>query len=332
MGLNNRLKKYVVIVVIILLMLTGCKSQEDENLIKMAMIPKVIGSAYFDQCANGAIEAAKKLGIEVIYRGPTTADAASQVNIIQDMIFKKVDIIAISPIDSAAVKPILQNALEAGIIVITYDADVSSELRDVFVSQVSSETLGRHMMDNIAEGIGGEGQFAILTASLTASNQNTWIKWMERQLEEKYPRIELVSILPTEEDQQKAYAQTQNLIQAYPDLKGIVALSTVAGPGAARVIELLGVKEEIQLYGLALPNDMNGYLKNGVAQKITLWNPIDLGYLTVNIAKQVYMGEALVNGAIYGGVGPVTYLERESIIIMDQPLDFTKDNVDAYDF
>jgi rhamnose transport system substrate-binding protein/rhamnose transport system permease protein len=298
----------------------------------MAMIPKVIGSAYFDKCAEGAMRSAKELGIEIIYKGPSTADAAAQVNIIQDMIFKKVDIIAIAPIDQGAVEPMLKKAAAEGIIIMTYDADVEDSIRQVFVSQVSEEVLGRHLMDNIAQGLGGKGQFAILTASMTAPNQNTWIQWMKVQLNEKYKDMTLVSIIPTDEDQQEAYAQTQNLIQAYPELKGIVALSTVAEPGAARAIEVLDKIGKVKLYGLALPNDMRKYLKNGAAESATLWDPYQLGELTTEIASLLYKGEAIVDGMTFGEIGPIQYLERERIVIMGKPLDFTMDNVDDYDF
>jgi ABC-type sugar transport system substrate-binding protein len=142
----------------------------------------------------------------------------------------------------------------------------------------------------------------------------------------------LVSIIPTDEDQQEAYAQTQNLIQAYPDLKGIIALSTVAEPGAARAIEVLDRIGTVKLYGLALPNDMRKYLKNGAAQSATLWDPYELGELTTEIAYLIYQGDPIENGIMIGDIGPIQYLERERIVIMGKPLDFTVDNVDDYDF
>jgi rhamnose transport system substrate-binding protein len=328
------------IIMTFLMVLTSCNSPQTSNSesaqenkpIKMAMIPKVIGSAYFDKCAEGAQLIADELGIELIYKGPTTADAAAQVNIIQNMIFNEVDIIAISPIDPAAVQPILRQAKEEGIIVITFDADVDGDYREVFVSQVSEEKLGRHLMDNVAQGIGGKGRFAILTASMTAPNQNTWIEWMKKHMNENYPDMELVSIIPTDEDQQKAYNQTQNLIQAYTDLQSIVALSTVAEPGAARAIEDLGKIGQVKLYGLALPNDMRKFLKSGAAQSATLWDPYDLGELTVHIGYKVYMGEEIIGNTMIGNIGPIQYLSSERVVIMGNPLDFTKENVDEYDF
>lgn len=298
----------------------------------VAMVPKVMGSPYFDICAEGAEKAAEEIGVEFIYNGPTTADAAQQVNIIQDLIFKEVDVIAVSPNDPAAVAPILKKAREAGIKVVTYDADTDKEIRDIFVSQVSSEQLGRHIMDNVAKGIGEKGQFAILTASLTASNQNTWIGWMKEQLKDKYPDVELVTIAPSEEDQQKAFSQTQNLVKAYPELKAIAALSTVAEPGAAQAIEQMELIGKLKLYGLATPNGMRQYLKSGAAESATLWDPGLLGYLTVKVAKDVVDSKEITDGMDYEGVGKIQYLGDETTMIMGEPFDFTKDNVDDFDF
>lgn len=307
-------------------------NSDDNSSVLVGMIPKVVGSSYFELCKDGANLAASELNIELLYKGPTSADAASQVNIIQDMIFQEVDVIAISPIDPVAVEPMLKKARDKGILVVTYDADVAIDSREMFVSQVSEEALGKHLMDNLVDGIGDEGQFGILTASLTASNQNNWIMWMEKQMEEKYPDLELVSIIPTDEDQQEAFVQTQNLIQAYPDLDGIVAISTVAVPGAARAIELLEVTGDVKLYGLALPNDINQYLKNGSVQLASLWNPEELGYLTVYVANDLLNGKTIETGKAYGSLNPVEVIIEEATVIMGKPLDFTKENVDDYDF
>lgn len=298
----------------------------------IAIVPKVMGSPYFDISADGSKAAGQDLGVNVIYTGPTAADAAQQVNIIQDLITKKVNAIAVSPDDPAAVAPILTKAKAAGIKVLTYDSDSSKDTRDIFVDQVSAEALGRHIMDNVANQIGGKGEFAILTASLTAANQNTWIKWMKQQLADKYPDIKLDTIAPSEEDQQKALSQTQNLIKAYPNLKCIAALSTVAEPGAAQAIEQLGVAGKVKLVGLATPSGMKQFLKSGSAQSATLWDPKKLGYLTVVIANDLLNGKTPTDGEDVQNVGKIKFVSDNNEVIMGEPLDFTKDNVDQFGF
>ncbi|AJQ26272.1 autoinducer 2 ABC transporter substrate-binding protein [Pelosinus fermentans] len=326
----------------IALLLTGCGSSSS-NAPKadsgaktgkkvVAMVPKVIGSPYFDTCAEGAKKVAAEFGFEFLYTGPTSADAAQQVNIIQDLINKKVDVLIVAANDAQSVAPALKKAKAAGIKVMTYDADSTPDARDLFINQTTPEILGRHIMDNVAKEIGGSGEYAILTASLTASNQNVWIKWMKEQQAAKYPNITLVTIAPSEEDQQKAFAQTQNLVKAYPNLKGIAALSTVAEPGAAQAIEQLNVIGKIKLVGLATPNGMRQYLKSGAAQSATLWDVGKLGYLSMYMAKQLLDGKTPTDGMEVPTVGKVAYKADNKEIIMGEPLDFTKENVDTFNF
>lgn len=306
---------------------------DDRNdLIQVAMIPKIIGISYFDKCMEGAKEVAQNYGMEIIYKGPTTADAAIQVNLVQDFIYQKVDVIVIAPIDPNAVKPILQEARQKGIIVVTYDADADPEARDVFVNQVSPEVLGQHLIDNLVSLIGEAGKFAILTASLTADNQNTWIRYMDAYRISKYPELELLTMIPTDEDQQKAYANTRNLLQAYPEIDGIIAMSTEAGPGAAQAFKTLDIQEEVKLYALSLPNEMKSYLHEGYAHLATLWNPYDLGRLTMEVVHRLIEGEELKDGQSYPKFGAIKYEEDSRTIIMGQPLDFDRNNVDAFDF
>jgi rhamnose transport system substrate-binding protein len=342
MKAKKKITMLLMLVFVVSTLLVGCgsnsntaaKQTDQGKSVKkvVAMVPKVIGSPYFDTCAEGAKKVAAEFGFDLLYTGPTAADAAQQVNIIQDLISKKVDVLIVSANDAQAVAPVLKKAKAAGIKVITYDADTTPEARDLFINQTTPEILGRHIMDNVAKEIGGSGEYAILTASLTASNQNVWIKWMKEQQSAKYPNIKLVTIAPSEEDQQKAFAQTQNLVKAYPDLKGIAALSTVAEPGAAQAIEQLGLSGKIKLVGLATPNGMKQYLKSGAAQSATLWDVGRLGYLSMYMAKQLLDGKNPADGMEIPTVGKVAYNADNKEIIMGEPLDFTKENVDTFNF
>jgi rhamnose transport system substrate-binding protein len=342
MKAKKKITMLLMLVLVASILLVGCGSnsntaakQTDQGKSAkkvVAMVPKVIGSPYFDTCAEGAKKVAAEFGFDLLYTGPTAADAAQQVNIIQDLISKKVDVLIVSANDAQAVAPVLKKAKAAGIKVITYDADTTPEARDLFINQTTPEILGRHIMDNVAKEIGGSGEYAILTASLTASNQNVWIKWMKEQQAAKYPDIKLVTIAPSEEDQQKAFAQTQNLVKAYPDLKGIAALSTVAEPGAAQAIEQLGLSGKVKLVGLATPNGMKQYLKSGAAQSATLWDVGRLGYLSMYMAKQLLDGKNPADGMEIPTVGKVAYNADNKEIIMGEPLDFTKENVDTFNF
>ncbi len=330
--INNML---ILFLVVVLVGMTGCQDDVGtgaNDKIRVGMVPKVIGINYFDKCAEGAQEVADRYGIELIYKGPTSADAASQVNIIQDMVYQGVDVLAVAPVDPDAVKPILTTAREKGIKVVTFDADAAEDSRDIFVNQVAPEVLGAHIMDNLAELLGGDGQYAIMTASMTADNQNTWIEWMKITQDQKYPGLELVTIIPNDEDQQKAYANTRNLLQAYPDLDGIVAMSTVVGPGAAKAVEALGKNSDIKLYVLSMPNDIRTFVESGTVQMATLWDPFELGALTMEVANILVSEGIIQDDELIGNSGPIQYNEADREVIMGDPLDFTIDNIDAYDF
>lgn len=335
-------KRVSIIVIALSIILSGCQQPlqtstdispkiEEEKIKTVVMIPKVIGSSYFDLCADGAEEAAEELGVKLIYKGPTTSDSASQVNIVQEMIAQKVDVIAIAPIEPAALMPVLEEAKNAGIKVITFDTDVDVASREVFVSQASYENLGKSLMDNVANGMDGEGEFAILTSSLTSDASNTLIQWIEIRMKEKYPNTRILFVVPVNDDQQEAFVQTQNLINAYPDLKGIIALSNIAITGAAKAVEA-SESTTVSLNGIGIPNDVRTHIENGTIDTATLWEPLNLGYLTMYVAKQTIEEQPFRDNRLYGKLGPLVYLDRESILIMDQPINFDSDNINDYNF
>lgn len=305
-------------------------AEETKKELTVAVVPKLVGIPYFNSAQQGAEQAGKDLGVKVIYTGPTQADAAQQATFIQDLITKKVDAIAVSANDPAAIAPVLKKAQAAGIKVLTWDSDAQEDARDLFVSQVSDEELGRHIMDTMAQQMGEEGEFAIITGALTAANLNTWMDWMKKQATEKYPKMKLVSVVPSDDDQQKALQQAQNLITAYPNLKGIIGNSSAAVPGAAEAVKKANKNGQIKVVGLSTPNLMKPYLKENAAQVATLWSPKKLGYLTVAAAKELLDGKMPTDGQEIQNVGKIAV--KGKVVIMGQPTDFTKDNVDQYDF
>lgn len=332
----NKTRWILLVLALSSLLMTGCDlgpgdKSEQEDTTTVVMIPKAVGSSYYDLCAEGAKVAADELGIQFIYKGPTSSDSASQVNIIQDSIAQMVDVIIVAPVDPPALEPVLQQAKDAGIKVISFDTDLDVDSREVFVSQASYERIGKSLMDNVANGIQGTGEFAILTSSLTSNARNTWIQWIEVRMKEKYPDIKMLFIIPTNEDEQEAFVQTQNLINAYPELKGMVALSNISLSGAAKALKA-SERDDVSLHGIGLPNDVRSHIKDGTIDTAIFWEPEDLGYLTVHVADRVVKGETIEDKAMYGHLGPLLYLGRESILILDNPLHFDEDNIDAFDF
>jgi rhamnose transport system substrate-binding protein len=297
---------------------------------KIAIVPKGIEIPYFKFAAEGAQEAAKELGVEVLFEGPVIADAQLQVAVIEELIDKRVDLIAISANDPVMLVPVLQKAMRQGIKVITWDADTEPEGRQFFVNMVEPETLGRHLMDTVSLAMGEKGKFAIMTGSLSAANLNEWMKWIKVQQTEFYPEMELVEIAATDDDLIKAYDVAKQLLEKYPDLGGILGNSSVGPPGAAKAVNEAGRSGEVKVVGLSNPNLMNKYLKDGSAQMATLWSPKKLGYLTTVLAYNLLEGEMPSDSQEIYNVGKIRL--NGDMVIMGEPLDFTKDNVDQYDF
>lgn len=297
----------------------------------IAIVPKRMNIPYFSAVKEGAMEAGKDLGVNVIYKGPSVANPTEQIKIIEDLItHEKIDVLAVSANDPEALIPVLKKSQQKNILVITWDSDTNPEGRDYFINMVDPETLGRHLMDTLAWSISEEGEFAIMTGAYSAANLNEWLHWIKVQQEEYYPNMELVEVVANDDDPHQAYISAIELIQDYPQLKGIIGNSSVGPPAAAEAVQEAGKQGKIAVVGLSPPNPMKEYLKNGSAQIITLWSPKKLGYLTVVLATNSLMGIVPYDNQRISGVGEIRV--KNDMVIMGEPIDFTQENVDQFDF
>lgn len=309
----------------------GIKSEHyQESNYTIAIVPKLEGIDYFNAVEEGAIEAGKEIGVNIIFKGPEVADAGQQIEVIKQLIEQNVDVIAVSANDPILLLPILQEADEKGIKVITWDADTEMIGRQFFVNMVDPETLGRHLMDILAWNTEEQGEFAIMTGSLKAANLNEWLSWIQVQNEELYPKMKLVEIVASDDNDEKAYQLATELLAKYPNLVGIIGNSSVGPPAAAEAVEKAGRIGQVKVVGLSSPNQMRDYLKNGSAQVATLWSPKRLGYLTVILAKNLLDGNLPHDGQEIDNVGTIRV--KGDVVIMGEPLDFDKENVDQYEF
>lgn len=304
--------------------------QQQQNEYTIAVVPKREGIDYFRAVEDGAKEAGKEIGVNVIFKGADVADAVKQIQVIRELIEQEVDVIAVSANDPILLLPVLREADEKGIKVITWDADTNAIGRQFYVNMVDPETLGRHLMDTLAWNTEERGEFAIMTGSLNAANSNEWLRWIKTQKEEYYPEMELVEIVATDDNEEKAYQLATKLLVDYPNLVGIIGNSSVGPPTAAQAVEEAGRSGQVKVVGLSSPNQMREHFKNGSAQVATLWSPKRLGYLTVILAKQLLDGEFPYDGQEVDNVGTIRV--KGDVIIMGEPLDFNKDNVDQYEF
>ncbi len=310
--------------------LTGTDGNSADGKLQIAMMPKVVGIDYFNAVQQGAEEAAKELGAELIWDGPVANDGSRQAEMLDTWIARGVDVIAVAPNDPNALAPTLEKARERDIPVVTYDADSTEGSRDYFVNQATAESIGNALVDEMAEQIGGAGEVAIVTGNLTADNQNQWIKQMNARVAEKYPNMKIVTVKPSEEDQQLATQVTQDLIKAYPALKGVFAITSVAFPGAALAVNQAGKSGQLAVVGLATPKSMLEHVENGTVKTVILWSPMDLGYLTVQVAAALAKGEDIGDVVKAGRLGDKQVSGTQ--VLLGEPMKFTKENIKEFNF
>ena len=299
--------------------------------ITVAMMPKAKGDPYFVSCRSGAEEAAKELGIDLIWDGPTSLDAARQNEVVEDWITRQVDVIAVAVENKAGISTVLRKARQHGIGVLTWDADAEPDARDYFVNQATPEGIADTLTDEAARLMGGKGQFAIITGALSAENQNEWIAFIKKRMAEKYPGLTLATILPSDDDRDKAFAQTQTILKVYPDVRLVMAISAPAVPGSGEAIRQSG-RKDVFVIGLSLPSITKPYVHDGSVQTVVLWNTHDLGYATV-YAAYLLANKKIAPGAKSIQAGRLGTLQIQGDqIILGAPLIINKANIDSLDF
>src|SRR3954463_2968424 len=304
--------------------------------LKIAFLPKQVNNPYFTTSDKGGEEAVTALKGEYKRVGPSDANASSQVSYINTLTTQKQDAIVISANDPNAVVPALQKARSQGIKVVTYDSDTDPAGRDLFINQAAAEDLGRSEVQLLAKQLGPEGgEIAILSATPNATNQNTWIKFMKDELSKpEYSKIKLVKTAYGNDDDQKSFEETQGLLQAYPNLKGIISPTTVGIAAAARYLQGSKYKGKVKLTGLGTPNQLRDFVKDGTIDGFELWDPGKLGYLAGYAAAAIASGQITsAEGQKFtaGDLGEKT-VGKNGEILLGPPTVFDKNNIDDFDF
>ncbi len=335
----KRVKRLLLIAIVLLsvtavVFATGQAEKKKTGKIRVAMVVKNLGNSFFEACRDGGLEAAKELGnVELIYQGPSTPTAEGQIEIIDSLIAQKVDAIEISANDVDALVPICKKAMKAGIKVISFDSAIAKDGRILHLAPSSDEFIGRSQVKMMAEMIGYKGEIAILSASSQATNQNSWIRWMKKELQKPaYKDMKLVAVVYGDDLSDKSYREAMGLFKSYPNLKGIISPTTVGIAATAKALEDAGLAGKIQLTGLGLPSEMKQYIKDGTCKKMSLWNPIDLGY------SATYISVGLVRGKFKGQEGEVMKVGRMgdikigpgNVAVMGEPYVFDKSNIDKF--
>ena len=298
---------------------------------KIALVAKALGIGFFEAANKGAQEAAKELGdVEVIYTGPTTTTAEGQIEVINSLIAQKVDAIAVSANDTNALVPALKKAMDRGIKVISWDSGVAPEGRLMHLNPSSNPLIGNMIIKLAADNLPDGGDVAVLSATATSTNQNTWIEEMNKVLP-NYKGINVVATVYGDDLADKSYRETQGLIQSHPNLKAIIAPTSVGIVAAAQAVTDAGKIGQINVTGLGLPSEMAGHVKSGASKSFAIWTPIDLGYSATMIANDLIGGAEAKPGAELkmGRMGTVK-LDDKNEGAMADPFIYDAKNVEEF--
>ncbi len=319
------LKKALTTAALASILLAGAAQAETK---RIALVVKALGIGFFEAAAKGAEEAAKELGeVEIIYTGPTDTTAEGQIEVINALIAQGVDAIAISANDPDAVAPALQKAMERGITVISWDSGVAKEGRQMHLNPSSSALIGNTIIKLAADHMPDGGDVAVLSASATATNQNAWIEEMTKVMG-NYPGVNLVATVYGDDLADKSYREAQGLIASYPNLKAIIAPTTVGILAASQAVTDAGLIGKVNVTGLGLPSEMAGAVESGATISFAIWNPIDLGYAATMLAYNISNGAEAKPGASIpmGRMGSAT-LDDNNEAAMSDPFTYDKSNI-----
>lgn len=299
---------------------------------RIAIVAKALGIGFFEAAAKGANEAAAELGdVEIIYTGPTDTTAEGQIEVINSLIAQRVDAIAVSANDTDALVPTLKRAMDRGITVISWDSGVAPEGRQMHLNPSSNPLIGNTIIKLAADHLPDGGDVAVLSATTTSTNQNIWIEEMTKVLPD-YPGINVVATVYGDDLADKSYRETQGLLQTYPDLKAIIAPTSVGIVAAAQAVTDAGKVGEVNVTGLGLPSEMAGHVKSGASQSFAIWNPIDLGYAATYIAYELASDKATAEPGAeisMGRIGTVT-LDDNNEGAMSDPFTYDASNIDEF--
>ena len=299
---------------------------------RIALVVKALGIGFFEAAAKGAEEAAKELGdVEIIYTGPTDTTAEGQIEVINALVAQGVDAIAISANDPDAVAPALKKAMERGITVISWDSGVAPEGRQMHLNPSSSALIGNTIIKLAADHLPDGGEVAVLSATSTSTNQNVWIEEMNKVMG-NYPNITVVGTVYGDDLADKSYREAQGLMQTYPNLKAIIAPTSVGIVAAAQAVTDAGKVGQINVTGLGLPSEMAAHVKSGASMSFAIWNPIDLGYAATMLAYNLNAGTATAAPGAeipMGRMGSAT-LDDNNEAAMSDPFTYDASNIDQF--
>ena len=311
----------------------GATGSAGGDKIKIAFVPQIVGIPYYAGFEQGAKKAAEQFGVEFKMSGPSTANSAEQLRIFESLVQQGYKAISISPLDPTSINSAIAAARAKGVVVTTSDADAPKSERQVFVSQAEDEDLGNAVMDSLAEQMGGTGKFGIVSGAPDTASLDAWAMFIQQRAKAKYPDIEFVGGVRNALDSAQALKEAQNLMTAFPDIKGIVAVPSTAVPGVSQAVQNAGKKGKVAVIGYGSPKTAGPFIKSGVMKETVLWDVPELGYLTVWANLELVNGKQLqAENQVPGIDRPISYDAATKTLLLGPPKIFDASNYAQFDY
>jgi rhamnose transport system substrate-binding protein len=301
--------------------------------VKVAFVPQIQGIPYYVAMEEGAKKAADKFGVQYVQQGPTTTNSADQLRIFESFVNQGFNVVGVSPVDVETLKPAIAAAEKKGVHVITSDADAAGSEREFYVAQAMDTDLGHTILDEMVKRVGKSGKIAIISDAPTIASLNNWIAAIQERAKSTYPDLQIVSVDHTDGTAARAFQFATDAMTRNPDLKGIIGIASTTCPGIGQAVEAAGRIGSVVTTGFCSPNTVRDYVNSGAMTYTVLWNPSDLGYLTVWAGKQIADG-AKFDAApkVDGLAADVKWMADDKILLLGAPMVFTKDNIGNFNF
>lgn len=295
---------------------------------KIAFVGKVEGQAWWDHVKSSVETWASDNGVDVSYQAPAEIDAAAQVQIMTDLVNQgEIDALLFSPNDPDSCEAICKEAREKGITVIATEASGMTNV-DYDIEAFDENGLGSFLMDELAKQMGEEGEYVTMVGSLTMESQNNWADAAVKHQEEAYPNMKYLNERVVDNsDADEAYNKTKELIQKYPDLKGILGTGSFDAPGAARAIQEMGLTGQVFAISVAMPSEVSDYINDGTLQSVGLWDAGITAQAMCNLAVQMSKGETIGSTVDLGVDGYNACTVDGTLITGSGQIAITKDNL-----
>jgi ABC-type sugar transport system substrate-binding protein len=293
------------------------------------MVPKLVGLAVFKANQQGAQAVAKDLNIDFQYTGPVDASAQGQVQVFNSLMAQRYDVITTTANNPSVLAPSLIQARKQGVKVVSYDSDVLPQARDFFIQNTSYPAFGKALVECVAPHTGPKAEIAVLSSDPDATIQGEWLKATNAYLKAKYPGLKVVTTQYGHSSPSESLTAAQNILQAHPNVKAIIAPDGAAEAGAAEAVKKLGKTGQVVVTGSSDPASIRQYVKSGIIPCSPLWDETKEGELVMQVSRLAADGKIQPNSTFKAGnLG--TFTAKNGVIIFSEPLIFTKDNIDNY--